>query len=64
MTLPVRLLEYKEIGVTQFIMSGWPELDEVVNFGNEVVPRVRRAEAQAYESAGFTGCFRRAARSV
>ena len=41
------LLEYKEIGVTQFIMSGWPELDEVINFGNEVVPRVRRAEEQA-----------------
>jgi alkanesulfonate monooxygenase len=40
------LLEYKEIGVTQFIMSGWPELDEVVNFGSEVVPRVRRAEAR------------------
>jgi alkanesulfonate monooxygenase len=41
------LVEYKEIGVTQFIMSGWPELDEVINFGNEVVPRVRRAEEQA-----------------
>ena len=41
------LLEYKEIGVTQFIMSGWPELDEVINFGREVVPRVRRAEEQA-----------------
>ena len=40
------LLEYKEIGVTQFIMSGWPELDEVVSFGSEVVPRVRRAEAR------------------
>lgn len=40
------LLEYREIGVTQFIMSGWPELDEVHNFGNEVVPRVRRAEAR------------------
>jgi alkanesulfonate monooxygenase len=40
------LLEYKKIGVTQFIMSGWPELDEVVAFGSEVVPRVRRAEAR------------------
>ena len=37
-------LEYKRIGVTQFIMSGWPELDEVKTFGSEVVPRVRRAE--------------------
>ena len=41
------LLDYKRIGVSQFIMSGWPELDEVVNFGNEVVPRVRREEARS-----------------
>lgn len=40
------LMDYKEIGVSQFIMSGWPELDEVVNFGREVVPRVRRVEAR------------------
>lgn len=40
-------LEYKRIGVSQFILSGWPELDEVVTFGREVLPLVRRAEAQA-----------------
>lgn len=40
------LLEYKNIGVTQFIMSGWPELDQVVAFGRDVVPLVREAEAQ------------------
>jgi alkanesulfonate monooxygenase len=39
------LLEYKELGVTQFIMSGWPELDEVMRFGSEVVPRVRKGES-------------------
>ena len=39
------LLAYKTIGVTQFIMSGWPELDEVITFGREVVPLVREAEA-------------------
>ena len=38
------LLEYKKIGVTQFIMSGWPELDTVSVFGREVLPLVRRAE--------------------
>ncbi|MDT7540204.1 MAG: alkanesulfonate monooxygenase [Acidobacteriota bacterium] len=38
------LLEYSDIGVTQFIMSGWPELDEVSTFGREVLPLVRRAE--------------------
>ena len=38
------ILEYKKIGVTQFIMSGWPELDEVVTFGRDVLPLVRQAE--------------------
>jgi alkanesulfonate monooxygenase len=40
------LLEYRRIGVTQFIMSGWPELDTVDTFGREVLPLVRRAEAR------------------
>ena len=37
-------LEYKRIGVTQFIISGWPKLDEMLIFGREVVPLVRAAE--------------------
>ena len=37
-------LAYKEIGVDQFILSGWPEVDEVGIFGAEVIPRVRDAE--------------------
>ncbi|HWM25202.1 MAG TPA: LLM class flavin-dependent oxidoreductase [Chthoniobacterales bacterium] len=38
------LLEYKRIGVSQFIMSGWPEVDEVTRFGREVLPLVRKGE--------------------
>ncbi|HEY6333690.1 MAG TPA: LLM class flavin-dependent oxidoreductase [Blastocatellia bacterium] len=37
-------LEYKRIGVTQFIISGWPKLEEMVIFGREVLPLVRKAE--------------------
>jgi alkanesulfonate monooxygenase len=37
-------LEYKQIGVTQFIISGWPKLDEMVIFGREVLPLIRNAE--------------------
>lgn len=37
-------IEYKKIGVTDFILSGWPEIDEVERFGREVVPLVRDAE--------------------
>jgi len=44
--LAAAFLAYKDIGVTQFIMSGWPELDEVVTFGREVLPLVRQAEAR------------------
>ena len=39
-----RFLEYKRIGVTQFIISGWPKLEEMVIFGREVLPLVRQAE--------------------
>jgi|SRR6185295_15610623 len=37
-------IEYKKIGVTDFIISGWPEIDEVTRFGREVLPLVRAAE--------------------
>ena len=37
-------LEYKRIGVTQFIISGWPKMEEMFIFGREVLPLVRDAE--------------------
>jgi alkanesulfonate monooxygenase len=40
-------LSYKEIGVSEFIISGWPEVDEVEIFGREVLPLIREAEAVA-----------------
>lgn len=42
--LAAALLEYKRIGITQFIMSGWPKLDEMVIFGRHVLPLIRDAE--------------------
>jgi alkanesulfonate monooxygenase len=38
------LLEYRDIGVSQFIFHGWPKLEEMLYFGREVLPRVRRIE--------------------
>jgi alkanesulfonate monooxygenase len=35
------LLEYERIGVTEFIMSGWPEVETVDTFGRDVLPLVR-----------------------
>ena len=43
--LAAAFLEYKRIGVTQFIIAGWPKLDEMVIFGREVMPLVRKAES-------------------
>lgn len=44
-------LAYKAVGVTQFILSGWPEAEEVKIFGREVLPLVRAGEQQ-YAKAG------------
>jgi len=41
------LMDYRRIGVTHFILSGWPKRDEMVRFGSEVIPRVRSLEASA-----------------
>jgi alkanesulfonate monooxygenase len=43
--LAARFLEYKRIGVSQFIVAGWPNLDEMIRFGREVLPLVRDLEA-------------------
>ena len=37
------LLEYKRIGVTEFIISGWPEVATVDLFGREILPRINQA---------------------
>lgn len=40
--LAAAFLEYKRIGVTEFILSGWPELDTVKTFGREILPLVEQ----------------------
>jgi len=39
-------MEYKRIGVSQFIISGWPKLDEMVFFGRNVLPLIRQMERE------------------
>jgi alkanesulfonate monooxygenase len=36
-------LAWGEAGVTEFILSGWPELDTVDTFGQQVLPLIREA---------------------
>jgi alkanesulfonate monooxygenase len=45
------LLEYRESGVSQFILSGWPKLDEMIRFGRDVLPIVREMETRSASKA-------------
>jgi len=42
------------VGVSHFILSGWPKWDEMLRFGREVVPRVRVLERRAACSEAAT----------
>lgn len=48
-------LEYKRIGVTQFIISGWPKLEEMLIFGREVLPLIRQTEGKIGARKATTG---------
>jgi alkanesulfonate monooxygenase len=39
------ILEYREVGVTQFLFTGFPDLEQMRFFGDEILPRVRDREA-------------------
>lgn len=40
------LMAYKSVGVSQFLFLGWPDLEEMTIFHDEVLPRVRALEAE------------------
>ncbi|MGH9915954.1 MAG: LLM class flavin-dependent oxidoreductase, partial [Pyrinomonadaceae bacterium] len=39
-------MDYKRLGIWQFILSGWPKLAEMVNFGRTVLPIIREMERE------------------
>ncbi len=41
------LIEFKRVGITQFLFSGWPDQEEMSFFGREILPRVRELESAA-----------------
>ena len=45
------IMEYKRIGISQFLFMGWPDLDEMLFFSQAVLPLVRRKEHQEQEAA-------------
>lgn len=45
--LAAAFLAYEKIGITQFIISGWPKLEEMMIFGREVMPLVASSHEKA-----------------
>jgi len=43
-TVASAILEYKRVGVTHFVFSGWPKREAMIRFGREVLPIVRELE--------------------
>jgi alkanesulfonate monooxygenase len=41
------ILEYRAVGVTQFLFMGWPDGEEMARFARDVAPIVRACEAAA-----------------
>jgi len=39
------LLAYRQAGIGEFLFLGWPDLEEMMRFANELSPRVREQEA-------------------
>jgi alkanesulfonate monooxygenase len=46
------ILEYKRLGVSQFLFLGWPDLEEMTFFGREVLPLIRRMEQRPIREGG------------
>jgi alkanesulfonate monooxygenase len=40
------LWEYKQAGITQFLFMGWPDLEEMKSFSQEILPRLRARECK------------------
>ena len=45
--LAERLLEYRDVGIDEFILSGYPHLEEALRFGEYVRPLVDQATQPA-----------------
>ncbi len=45
------LVEYGAVGVSQFILAGWPKREEMLRFGRHVLPMVREMEKNEASAA-------------
>lgn len=56
------ILDYRRMGVTQFLFVGWPDLEEIERFGTQILPRIRARE-RSQAAGGPTHAMPRAARN-
>jgi alkanesulfonate monooxygenase len=40
------IMEYKKIGISQFLFMGWPDMEEMICFGKSVLPLIRKKEKE------------------
>jgi alkanesulfonate monooxygenase len=40
------MMEYKQVGISQFLLMGWPDLEEMSFFSQAVLPLIRMKEQQ------------------
>jgi alkanesulfonate monooxygenase len=51
-TVAQALLDYHDLGVTTFLIRGYDPLDDAIDYGRELIPKVRAAIAHRDASAG------------
>jgi len=47
------IVNYKKIGISQFILSGWPKLESMVFFSREILPLIREREDPVSSTVGL-----------
>jgi alkanesulfonate monooxygenase len=57
-----QLISLGKLGLSQYILSGWPKWEEMVRFGREVIPKVRAREELA-RTEGFREAHAHVART-
>jgi alkanesulfonate monooxygenase len=45
------IMEFARAGISHFILSGWPTLEEMIRFGREVLPLIREQECRGAPAA-------------
>jgi len=50
------IIEYKDVGITQFLFMGWPDIEEMTFFSQAVAPLVRAKEAREHVLLAAASC--------